>query len=148
MERSIRLWIATFAVVLAGTGSAPAHGTENLFHDSFTTLGPLAGEDSGDPWEVKGGEWFVEDLPILSGPKASGTNRVLIQNSRQGTPDEPVAFVRARAFRRLTVQVTAGLLDGSATSNPQSGASLGIAFRSPVTDGLADKNNMYLFTAV
>lgn len=147
-RRVARLWIAVLAIVLAGMGTGSAHGTVNGFHDSFPRLGPLEGTGASDPWEIKRGDWAVEDISQIDGPKMTGANRVLVQRSRASNPDEPIAFVRTKSFRRLTVQVTGALLEGNQTKPVPFGASLGIVFRSSITDGEADENNMYIFTAV
>lgn len=145
---------ASFALVvvlcaLAAPISGSAHGTANGFVDRFATLGPLAGYRPSDPWEVKSGDWKVIDQQFTETPPLAEANRILLQNSKATTPLEPIAFVRARSYRQLAVQVTAAMMDPTnALGDVANSASVGIVFRAPLSTGIADKDNLYLFTAI
>lgn len=139
-RRPIARTALAIVALLAGIATVrPSRATsmETMFRDSFDTLGPLAGYEPSDPYEIKRGDWEVVDLP-----DALGGRRVLKQKSRTTTPNEPMVFVRAASFRTLAVQVTAALIDN------QTNSSLGIVFRAPVLeDQSADADNLYVFTA-
>lgn len=139
--------LVVLALALGTLGNASAHGTQNAFVDGFNTLGPLAGTRAIDPYEIKAGSWRVVEQSALDAPAASSANNVLVQNSKDITPNEPMVFVRARACRSLTMQVRAAYMDVPFGGDPVAGTSVGIVFRAPLFGGLADKENLYLFSA-
>lgn len=139
--------VVTLALSTSGIGVASTT-TAREFRDSFSTAGPLAGSLPGDPWQVVNGTWSVTDASLADGNPTAPQNRILIQGSKGITPNEPVAFVRGLSFRELTAEVTAAFLDplDSFGSLPI-GASVGLVARSPVFDGTADPDNLYLFSS-
>ena len=152
-SQRLRLAAALFALVVCLPGLGSAHATTpNGFEDHFDTLGPLAGTDPGDAYEIKSGSWRVVDNPKVAGAPAAGADRVLEQESRAtnvSAGGDPIVFVRNLTWRSFTAQVTAAFLDAGSTGDPVAGSSVGIAFRAPVhDDGLADADNLYLFTSV
>lgn len=145
-SRHHRFAALALAVGLALPGFGAAHAPTNGFFDSFEQTGPLPA-NPGDEYEIKSGSWVVGDIGTLTLPGTgsiaqAGTRRVLLQQSRLSTPNEPVVFIRGREFREFTAQVTAALIDDIP------GASIGLVFRAPVHDGvIADPDNLYLFSA-
>ena len=142
--KGLALLALCIAILVPGLGSA--HATRDGFSDSYETLGPVAATP-GDNYEVRSGSWSVSDIATLNAPalgaiNQAGARRVLVQDSRAATPNEPILFVRGREFREFTAQVTAALLDDTP------GASVGMIFRAPIReDATADPDNLYLFTA-
>lgn len=146
--RRLRGALIVLSLALGTLGTASAHGGSNSFVDGFETLGPLAGTRAIDPYEIKAGTWNVVDQAALDAPTASTSNRVLVQGSKDITPNEPMALVRARSCRAVTMQVTAAYMDvPTAGGDPLAGTSVGVVFRSPIYGGIADKDNLYLFSA-
>ncbi|HVL33064.1 MAG TPA: hypothetical protein VM600_05720 [Actinomycetota bacterium] len=140
--------VLVVAVLAPNAGKADAGA--NGFVDRFDRTGPLAGSRPSDPWEVKSGDWRIIDQAFVDTPPgASESNRILVQNSKAITPLEPIAFVRARSFRCLAVQVSAAMLDPlNPFGDVVNSASVGVVFRAPITDGVADKDNLYLFSSI
>ncbi|MFA5891185.1 MAG: family 16 glycoside hydrolase [Actinomycetota bacterium] len=138
------------ALGLAVSGTGVAHPITSGFQTNFDVEapGPLPGTNPTDSWEIKSGAWTVEDQSMSDTPTA-GANRVLVQQSRAAVPNEPMLFVRGRVFRTFTAEVTAAIMDSqTALGDLPPGVSVGMVFRAPVTEGVADKDNLYLFSAV
>lgn len=141
--------LVAFALAIPGLGAAHITNSENGFFDSYETLGNLAGSQTTDPYEIKSGTWRITDVPTTAGVAALGTSRVLQQDSRAtNVTSDPMVFVRDLKFRSFTAQVTAAYLDALSTGDPAPGAGVGLVFRAPVSDGLADRDNLYLFSSV
>jgi hypothetical protein len=139
--------LVVLALALGTLSTASAHGSHNAFVDGFNTLGPLPGTRAIDPYEIKAGSWTVVEQSALDAPAASSANNVLVQGSRDITPNEPMVLVRARSCRSLTMQVRAAYMDVPLDRDPVAGTSVGIVFRAPIFGGIADKDNLYLFSA-
>lgn len=140
------LIIGALALSVVNVGEASALPRE--FRDSFDTPGPLKGSLPTHPWEIRSGSWTVTDAPLAGSNPASAANRVLVQNSKAITPNEPLVFVRGQSFREVTAEVTIAIMDPLDTFGtlPQ-GAGAGLVFRSPIDEGKADVDNLYLFSA-
>ncbi|MFP5225632.1 MAG: hypothetical protein ACLGH3_08815 [Actinomycetota bacterium] len=141
--------LLVFALGLSVTGIGVANtDPPREFRDSFSTPGPLPGTLPGDPWQIVNGVWTVTDAALTDGNPAAAQNRVLIQNSKAATPNEPLAFVRGLSFREVTAEVTAAFLDPTdALGSLPLGASVGLVARAPIFDGKGDPDNLYLFSA-
>jgi hypothetical protein len=149
--RTKRFALVVLALGIGIPAPGSAHGTTNGYQDNFESYGnnPLPGFLASDPWEIKSGAWRVAEQPLNDAPTATDVNRILIQDSKAITPNEPLAFVRAKSFRQLTIQVTAAMLDPiNAFGDTVASSSVGVVFRAPITDGISDKDNLYLFTSV
>lgn len=146
--RRLRGGLGVLALALASFGPAGAHGAPGAFADSFDTLGPLRCARAIDPYECKAGAWTVVDQPAFEGSTTASSNKILVQGSKDITPNEPMVLLRARSFRSVTIQVTAAYMDVTdVNGDPPAGTSVGIVFRAPIFGGIADKDNTYLFSA-
>jgi hypothetical protein len=145
--------VLAFGVAIPG-GGAHASSSSNSYFDNFDsyTLGPLPGSLPTDNWESETGLWRVEQQQATDAAPTQDSNKILVQESKASTAAngaEPVTFVRAKAFHSFTAQVTAAMMDPqNVLGDLNQGASVGMVFRSPLTDGLADKDNLYLFSAI
>lgn len=148
-RRRIRSGLLVFALGVSATGIGVADtGLPREFRDSFSTPGPLPGTLPGDPWQIVNGVWTITDSALTDGNPTAAQNRVLIQNSKAATPNEPLAFVRGLSFREVTAEVTAAFLDPTdALGSLPLGASVGLVARAPVFEGKGDPDNLYLFSA-
>lgn len=153
-RRGIRLAAAMLALGIAIPGAGAHASSPNAFFDDFESypIGALPGSLTTHPWEVKNGVWKVGLQQATDASPTQDSNKILIQDSRASTAsngDEPIAFVRALSFRSFTIQVTAAMMDSqNILGDLPDFSSAGIVFRAPVFDGIADKDNLYLFSAV
>lgn len=148
--RRARGLLVLLAIALAVPLPGRAHTTsENAFFDSFDTPGPLAGTKVSDPWQVSGGDWLVVPQTGQDAPALGDQNYVLLQNTKTATPTEPIAFVRGRVYRELTAEVTGAFYDqpSQPLGDPAPNSSLCLTFRAPITEGIADRDNLYLYCA-
>ena len=146
--RRLRAGLAVAALAMTVVNVSEAVTLPQEFRDSFDTPGPLPGTLATDPWEIRNGVWTVTDADPTSGNPASAANRVLVQSSKAITPVEPLVFVRGQSFREVTAEVTIAFMDplDRFGTLPQ-GASAGLVVRSPIDEGKADADNLYLFSA-
>jgi hypothetical protein len=154
-SRRIRaaLIVLAVAAVLPTTGLAHVTTDDNGFADSFDsyTPGPLPAFRTSDRWQVSGGTWNVTSQTGMDAAIIGPSNKILVQTSNATSPDDAIAFVRALDFREVTAQVTAAFVapaNAQPGQDPPTHSTLCVVFRSPITDNVADRDNLYLFCAI
>lgn len=144
------LSLVALMMMLGTLGASQAHVTgASSFEDDFEYDNnvPLTSAPSAAYWQISPhvpSGWTVGARPATLNMAALGTMNVLAASQKQGPPLEPIAFVK-KPFGNFEVQVQAAW-DRSVP--PSSG--VGVVFRAAIdpVSGLADRNNLYLFTAV
>ncbi|MFN2613755.1 MAG: hypothetical protein ABR552_02915 [Actinomycetota bacterium] len=155
-RRAVRtvLLLLILAVAVPSFGFAsPTPATDHGFFDNFESYGTgaLPAFRTSDPWQIAGGSWNVVTQSGQDAPIVGTANHILVQSANAVTPNDAIAFVRAMDFRELTVQVTAAftsIANQQPLTDPTINSTLCIAFRSPITDGIADRDDLYLFCAI